>query len=79
MKKYVAVCAVAFVFSVTDNSYAAQVNGILKDECKYLLTAIEKTVEQVEAYSEGNESTAGAIADQFGLGTLSTVYKNLCD
>ena len=67
---------VAFTF---DAAFATEVDGRLRDECKYLTKAIEEAISIIEMKADGNDMLIGLIANEFQLQTLSEIYENLCD
>ena len=74
------VCAFAIIcpLLLMSGANAVEVNGKLKDECKFLLQSIEKNVSYVEDKTNGDYKT-GRYLSELKVSELIKVYKELCD
>ena len=72
---FVIICHLLFL----PYSNASEVNGKIKDECKFLLRSIEQTVKYIDTYTVGAEYEVGTYLAQLNLSELIKVYKELCD
>tara|TARA_B100000989_G_scaffold287085_1_gene256359 strand:+ start:237 stop:476 length:240 start_codon:yes stop_codon:yes gene_type:complete len=64
---------------ILPHANASEVNGKIKDECKFLLRSIEQTVKYIHSYTAGSEYEVGTYLAQLNLSELIRVHKELCD
>ena len=65
------------LFDVPSDFLNSLVNGKLKDECAYLETTIEVAIETIS--KQGAGAATGKILEGYGVSTLISAYKQLCD
>ena len=66
-----------FAFISLAEAQSTSVNGKLKDECAYLETTIEVAIETIS--KQGAGAATGKILEGYGVSTLISAYKQLCD
>ena len=79
MQLFVRAFATICLILLMSSANAVEVNGKLKDECKFLLQAIEKNVSYVNRQTNGGNYEAGTYLYKLKLSELIKVYKDLCE
>ncbi len=80
MKQFILTILFIFIFK---NAFAIEVNGKLKDECKYLVNLIERNFRDIKKDNDRGKNFDSALVGKtlkaININYILDTYKKMCD